>query len=144
MGRDFFYISLFLNLEVIRTLLEYFYEGFSELQLQFHFHWVHKKLRLDDVTYGCTTGPWRVATSDSEPLAFHPCTVSPPYLRVLHPRIQPTTDQKYSEKNSRKFQKAKLEFAVHWQLFTQHLHCIYSYLHIICFVLGITSNPEMI
>lgn len=36
-------------------------------------------------------------------------------------------------KNSRKVQKAKLGFVIHWQLFT--------YIHI---VLGIISNPEMI
>ena len=32
-------------------------------------------------------------------------------------RLQPSTDQKYLEKNSRKFQKAKPEFALTWQLF---------------------------
>ena len=33
------------------------------------------------------------------------------------PKIISTTNWKYSEKNSRKFQKAKLEFALPWQLF---------------------------
>ena len=34
------------------------------------------------------------------------------YLQVLHPWIQPTMDKKYLEKkNSKKFQKAKLEFS---------------------------------
>ena len=50
----------------------------------------------------------------------------------------------YLEKNCRKFQKAKLEFAMHWQLFTSHLHCIYNYLHSIYILLGILSNLEMI
>ena len=43
--------------------------------------------------------------------------------------------QKYSgkkTKNSRKFQKTKLEYAIHRQLFTWHLHCT-----------SITSNLEM-
>ena len=31
------------------------------------------------------------------------------------------------KRNSRKFPKAKLEFAMHWQQFTQHLHCIRYY-----------------
>ena len=35
----------------------------------------------------------------------------------LPPQIQPTMNGKYLEKNSRKFQKEKFEFAVHWQLF---------------------------
>ena len=52
--------------------------------------------------------------------------------------------KKYLEKNCRKFQKAKLEFAMHWQLFTSHLHRIYNYLHSIYILLGIISNLEMI
>ena len=49
-------------------------------------------------------------------------TVRPLYLWVLHPQIQPTKDQKYSEeKNSRMFQKAKLEFATA----SNYLHSIY-------------------
>ena len=70
--------------------------------------------------------------------------VGPPFSWIPHPRIQPITDLKYSQKNSRKFQKAKLEFTAHWQLFTWHLHYIYNYLHIIYIVLGIISNLEMI
>ena len=54
---------------------------------------------------------------------------------------------KIFEKISRKFQKGKLEFAAHWQLFinTYHLHCIYSYLHtiFIVLILSIISNLEM-
>ena len=41
----------------------------------------------------------------------HITTGCPPYLQAPHLRIQPTTDQKYLKKNSRKLQKAKLEFA---------------------------------
>ena len=45
--------------------------------------------------------------------------VAPLCLQTAHPWSQPTADQNYSrKKNSRKFQKAKLEFAAHWQLFT--------------------------
>ena len=36
----------------------------------------------------------------------------------LHPQIQPNMDGKYLGKNSSKFQKAELEFAIYWQLFT--------------------------
>ena len=60
-------------------------------------------------------------------------TVSPLYLWFLHPQIQPTTDQKYLKKNSRKFQKAK------WVLLCAG-HCVHS----ISIVLGIRSNLEMI
>ena len=48
--------------------------------------------------------------------------VSPPYLWAPNSQIQPTRDQKYF---SRKFQKAKLEFATNQQLFILHLYCIY-------------------
>ena len=41
-------------------------------------------------------------------------TVGPLCPQALHPGIQPTVDQT----NSRKFQKAKLEFAAHGQLYT--------------------------
>ena len=59
--------------------------------------------------------------------------------------IQPSTDQKYfGRKKSRNFQRAKVEFAMHWQLLTYNLHCIYNYLHSIYIVLGIMSNLEMI
>lgn len=47
-------------------------------------------------------------------------------------------------KNSRKFHKAKREFARFQQLFTCHLHCIYSNLHGIPVVLGIVSIVEMV
>ena len=51
-----------------------------------------------------------------------------PYPWVSQPQIQPTMDQKYSgEKNSGKFQKAKLEFAKHKQLLTHHLRFIGFY-----------------
>ena len=45
-------------------------------------------------------------------------TVSAPYLQVPYLQIQPSIDQKCSEKKkkSRKFQKSKLEFAKHRQL----------------------------
>ena len=56
-------------------------------------------------------------------------TVCTSYLKVPQPWIQPTTDGKYSIQKSRVFQKAKLEFAMCWQLYTCHLHCIYNYLH---------------
>ena len=46
--------------------------------------------------------------------------------------------------NSRKFQKAKHIFVMHWRLFTLHLHFIYNYLHSIYIVLGSISNLEMI
>ena len=36
----------------------------------------------------------------------------------FHMQIEPTTDETYWEKNSKKCQKTKLEFAVCWQLFT--------------------------
>lgn len=40
------------------------------------------------------------------------------------------------------FQKAKLKSVARQQLFTQHLHWIYNYLHSL--YIGIISNPEMI
>ena len=53
----------------------------------------------------------------------------PPFRQVPHLWIQPTLDHKYArKKNSRKFQKAKLEFATHRQLFIKCLHCTYNYL----------------
>ena len=33
----------------------------------------------------------------------------------------------FEKNNSRKFQKAKLDYAVHQQLFTLHLHCVRCY-----------------
>jgi len=38
--------------------------------------------------------------------------LSPQYLQIPHPWIQPSKDRKYLEKNSRKLQIAKLEFAM--------------------------------
>lgn len=63
----------------------------------------------------------------------HPTNIiSLPYLpllpsMVLHLQIQPTTDQQYLGKNSRKFQKAKFECATPQQLFMQCLHCTQHY-----------------
>ena len=71
-------------------------------------------------------------------------TVDPPYQQVLHLWVQSTPDQNTCKKNYREFQKTKLEFAMHQQLFTQHLHCIHNHLHSICILLGIKSNLEMI
>ena len=45
---------------------------------------------------------------------------------------------------SRKFQKAKFEFAACWQVFTQDLHRIYNDLHSTYTVLDMMSNLEMI
>ena len=64
-----------------------------------------------------------VFSRDTEPVGYththththtaYTHTVGSQYPRALHPQIQPTVDQKYwKKKNSRKFQKAKLEFAV--------------------------------
>ena len=44
-------------------------------------------------------------------------TVGLLYLQVMLLQIQATLDQKYSEKNSRNLQKAKLEFAACQQQF---------------------------
>ena len=41
-----------------------------------------------------------------------------PCPKLPHSWIQPTADKKIFLKNSRKFQKAKFECVVHWQLFT--------------------------
>ena len=58
--------------------------------------------------------------------------------------IHPPAGFKYIFLNSRKFPKAKLEFAICQQLFTSHLYCIYNYWHGIYIVLGVISNLEMI
>ena len=58
-------------------------------------------------------------------IKIHPLPPAP-YPQVLHSWIQPIMDGKYLGKNSRKFQKAKLEFVTHQQLFTQHLHGKFS------------------
>ena len=56
-------------------------------------------------------------------------TVSPLYVQVPHPWIQPTLGQKHLEKTiSRRFEKSKLEFAV-----------LENYLYSIYIVLGIVS-----
>ena len=51
------------------------------------------------------------------------CIVNYP-LGALHKQ---TADEKYLLKSSRKFQKAKLELSVLWQLFAYYLHCISCY-----------------
>ena len=57
------------------------------------------------------------------------------YMWVLHPWIQQIRDFKnFLKENSRKFQKEKVEFAIH----------VISYLQGIYIVLGILSNVEMI
>ena len=48
------------------------------------------------------------------------------------------------KKISRKFENAKLEFAVTHQLFTWHSCCIYNFLHNTYIVLSIINNLEMI
>ena len=48
------------------------------------------------------------------------------------------------KKNSRKFPKAKLEFATCRQILTYNLHCIYKYTPSIDIVLGIINNLKMI
>ena len=45
----------------------------------------------------------------------------------------------FRKNNSRKL----IEYAAHWQLFTQHLLCIYSYLHSIYIVLGIIVSRSV-
>ena len=71
-------------------------------------------------------------------------TVGPPYPRLLHPRFNQPWIESIREKNSRNFQKGKLEFAVCRPLFTLHLHYICNYLHNTYIVLGSISNLEMI
>ena len=44
-------------------------------------------------------------------------------------------------KKFQKVPKAKLALVVHWQLFTQHLHCIYNYLQTFTGT-GIISNAD--
>ena len=46
----------------------------------------------------------------------------------------------FRKNNSRKL----IEYAAHWQLFTQHLLCIYSYLHSIYIVLGIIVSRSVV
>ena len=48
-------------------------------------------------------------------------------------------------KNSRKFQRSKLEFATHQQLFIQHLHCIghYQYSAMLCYAKSLQSCPTL-
>ena len=71
------------------------------------------------------------------------CRVGPPYPWVPHLGIQLTHHKYLGEKSSRNSWKAKVELATSWQLLTEHLYCIYSYLYSICTVLGITSNLEI-
>ena len=49
----------------------------------------------------------------------------------------------FRKKKSRKFPKAKLEFAIHGQLFTWHSHCIFNYLQSIYIVLSIISDLDL-
>lgn len=72
------------------------------------------------------------------------CTMGPPLYTGSSSMDLNHCASKILKKKSRNFQKAKLKFEVHWQLFTLHLHCIYNYLCRICIVLGIVSNIEMI
>ena len=47
-------------------------------------------------------------------------------------------------KNYWQFQKTKLEYATLWQLFTEHLNCIYNYLHSVYIELGIINKLGVI
>ena len=60
-------------------------------------------------------------------------TVGYPFPWLMHLQIQPTHFplDNIEKQNSRKFQKAKLEFAVHWQLFTYIYTAFTMYLHFI-------------
>ena len=42
--------------------------------------------------------------------------IGPPYPQLYSPEFSQPEMKKYWGKKSRKFQKAKLEFAAHWQL----------------------------
>ena len=44
----------------------------------------------------------------------------------------------------KQFQKAKFDFALHWQVFTYKLHCIDNYLYTIYIVFNITNSLDMI
>lgn len=110
-----------------------------------HFNnWKGYLLRLSTIflnsVYSLLSSPQPPLSSSAcgkHPLQHLLFTVSPPYLylQVLHVWIQLTSHWKYLGKKSPKIsEKAKVEIATLWQLFTQHLHCIYNYLHIICIV----------
>ena len=66
---------------------------------------------------------------------------SQPFRSTGSASMDSTTQIKNIFFNLGKFQKAKLEFAIHKQLFMYHLHCIYSRSHSIYIRL---SNLEMI
>ena len=83
-----------------------------------------------DIFEGCVLVILRISLSDVSPWV-NAGAVSPPYPQVLHPWIQPTMDQIYSKKSSKKFQKATLPHTS-------------NYLHSIYIVLGIINDLEMI
>ena len=58
-------------------------------------------------------------------------TYGPPYLEGLQPQVQPAMEQKYFQK-IQTAPKDKLEFATQQQIFMQHSHHIYNYLHSAC------------
>ena len=71
-------------------------------------------------------------------------TLSSPYLQFLHPQFgfnQLRTENIFF--NSKKFQKAKCEFAMHQKLFIQYLHCVCIYLHVVT-LLHTPCNPQVI
>ena len=72
-------------------------------------------------------------------------TVNSLYSQIPHLWIQPTVDQKYLKKEiPEKLQKAKFDFALHWKVFTQNVHCIHNYLYSIYIVLNIINSLDMI
>ena len=66
------------------------------------------------------------------------------YIFRIHRFNQPQMENMLKKKKIQKVPKCKLEFALHRQLFTWHLHCIYNYLHSIYIVLSIASNLKVI
>ena len=66
------------------------------------------------------------------------------YIFRIHRFNQPQMENMVKKKKKiQKVPKCKLEFALHRQLFTWHLHCIYNYLHSIYIVLSIASNLKV-
>ena len=59
-----------------------------------------------------------IESPSSFPIILPLNTIGPPCSRVPHSQIQPTIDQKYSEKKFQKVPKSKLEVATHQQQFT--------------------------
>lgn len=64
-------------------------------------------------------------TQHTQKMPVH-STVGPPNPQILHPWIQSPADKINSEKNARKFQKAKLEFSMLANIY-KYLHCIRYY-----------------